>query len=315
MRRRPFLELQRDCKNRLPSGTDSIVAEDNDIFRHFHDAKFRLAAGFGRWMAKYWFRFEIRGLENMPDGPCLVVGNHSGLGIAEELMFVTTWADHFAPRRAWGLIHDFFFDMPIVGRYYRAIGAIPASQENARAALERGDVVLVFPGGDLDCFRPFYEPNAVKFGERRGYIRLALDMGVPVLPLATVGSHWTWTLLPGGRTLAKIPWIRRVLRTDCLPLPTIVFALAAALICVATGVAGFWVVGVTSLGLLPTPVRIRSQLCEPLQLGELTQHADDPVEAGHEVVHGSLLDAIMRPQPTDAAQPAELGSHEPARSN
>lgn len=272
------------------------MASEVDIFSHFSPTALDRAARVGRWFANHWFRYEIRGLEHIPDGPCLIVGNHSGFGFAEELLFATIWHDRFPGRRAWGLIHDMFFDLPFVGSYYRSIGAVPASHENARAAFERGEPVLVFPGGDLDCCRPFYEPRVVRFGDRRGYVRLAKEAGVPVLTLATVGSHWTWTFLPGGRLLARIPWVRRVFRTDNLPLPTAVFAVLVAAAIAGFGIDPWWTVAVVAVvGLIPTPVRITSELGAPQVLTKCD------VETGHERVWGELQRRVAGLDPATLA--------------
>lgn len=259
----------------------------SDVFSNFSPTALTRAARVGRFLGRHWFRYRFDGLEQLPDGPCLVVGNHSGFGIIEELMFATVWHDNFEGRRAWGLIHDAFIGLPVLGRYYGAIGAIPASPANARAALARGDVVLVFPGGDLDCCRPFHEADRVNFGARRGYVRLAREAHVPVLPLATIGSHWTWTFLPGGRFLASIPWVCRTFRTDCVPIPTalVVFLLAVAI--AAVGIDPWWTVAVVGLlGIIPTPVKIHSELGPPMRLDGL----DD--EEGHALVWGWLQERV-----------------------
>ena len=44
--------------------------------------------GFGalmRSVTKRWFRYEITGLDAIPDEPCMIVGNHSGVGVADVL--------------------------------------------------------------------------------------------------------------------------------------------------------------------------------------------------------------------------------------
>lgn len=276
----------------------------NDAFQHFDPRAFRHIARFARRFGRWYFRYRLEGLENLPDGPCLVVGNHSGLGFAEEALMLGAWEErHGTDRRAWGLIHDFFFSAPFLGHYYRRIGAIPASRANAKAAFARGDVVLVFPGGDLDCCRPFYEPHRVHFGNRRGYIELALAEGVPVLPIATTGSHWTWTFLPGGATLARIPWVRRLFRSDRLPIPTALLGLlVAALVVALDGLSWWWMLPAAVLALIPTPITIRSRLGTAFDLAAATRDMpdDERVEFGHQLVHGRLesmvLDLAGRPR-------------------
>lgn len=287
----------------------------NEPFRHFDESAFRSVARFARWFGRWYFRYRLDGLEKLPDGPCLVVGNHSGLGFAEEALMLGAWEQaHGTERRAWGLIHDFFFSAPLFGHYYKSIGAIPASRANASAAFSRGDVVLVFPGGDLDCCRPFYEPHAVHFGNRRGYIELALERDVPIVPVATAGSHWTWTFLPGGATLSRIPIIRKAFRSDRLPIPTALLGLAiAAAIIAVDGFSWWWMLPVLVLALLPTPVTIRSRAGEAIDVRAQTADVkpDQRVEVGHRLVHATLQRMVheLSHDPsrwTDAAAEVEI---------
>ena len=79
-------------------------------------------------------------------------------------------------------------------------------------------VVLVELRFDIEAFRPFRERHKVKFGGRRGWIRLALRHGVPIVPVATAGAHATFLVID------DLPWVSRVLhfhellRTDVWPL-------------------------------------------------------------------------------------------------
>jgi hypothetical protein len=57
----------------------------------------------------------------------------------------------------------------------RKFGTVAANHENARLALESGAALLVYPGGDYEVFRPFWERNKVDFGGRKGYVKLARE--------------------------------------------------------------------------------------------------------------------------------------------
>ena len=95
-------------------------------------------------------------------------------------------------------------DDPGVRDLIRSVGAVEASPEAASAAFARGHDVLVYPGGDIDAYRGLHRPRDVVFGSRRGYARLALEAGIPVVPVATIGSHWSYLVLPGrGSSVAR----------------------------------------------------------------------------------------------------------------
>jgi 1-acyl-sn-glycerol-3-phosphate acyltransferase len=136
----------------------------------------------------------------------------------------------------------------------------------------------------------------LRFNDRRGYVRLALERGVKVVPLATLGSHHSYTMLPGGEALACALDLHRRLRTHCLPLPLGGLAAILAIVLAAAGVL-WWPIAamVALLGLVPWPVRVTSELLEPIDVvGETAHLADfeERVEHAHELVHGRLQRAV-----------------------
>lgn len=156
---------------------------------------------FGRW----YFRSEVRGLDNIPrDGGSLLVGNHSGgFHIMDSIVFGTELYAHFGPNFPFHqLIHDSVSRLPgyEVARKY---GAVAAKPEHASAALRSGAAVLVYPGGDHESFRPFWEANKITFDRRMGWIKLALAEGVPIVPVVAIGGQETALFLSRGTRLAK----------------------------------------------------------------------------------------------------------------
>lgn len=154
----------------------------------------------------------------------------------------------------------------------------------------------MYPGGEVDSCRPLHQPRHVEFAGRRGYVRLALDTGVPVVPLATIGAHWTFPMLPGGRWLAELLNTRRWLRSDCFPLPVAGLPVLLVVLAWMLGLAPGWAVGALApLLVLPLPLRVTSQLLPPIDLRVATAHIEDPterIEAAHRLVHGRLQAAV-----------------------
>ena len=248
-------------------------------------------------LTRAYFRFQLRGTHNLPAGKCVVVGNHSGLGIADIACLLGAWPRAFGPtRRTVGLMADSFIKAPVAGEFFLAVGAVPASRENADYVLEQGHSLLVYPGGELDCCRPLHQPRDVVFGSRRGYIRLALHHKVPVVPLATIGSHWTLPMLPGGFLAARLLGARKLLRNERFP---IAITWIIGLCGVGLGLAGLipWWAAVASflLGISPLPARVTSELMPPIDVAALTAHVkdeDERIELAHRIVHGALQKAV-----------------------
>src|SRR6266480_45831 len=81
--------------------------------------------------AQIYFRPKVRGLEQIPpEGPVLLVGNHSGgTLIADTFAFAYAFYEHFGPeRRFHQLAHDLVFRMPGLA-LLRRYGTVPASHE------------------------------------------------------------------------------------------------------------------------------------------------------------------------------------------
>lgn len=173
-----------------------------------------------RAMSKVYFRAEVRGLSNIPaEGPILLVGNHSGgTLIADTFVFAQGFYDHFGPlRRFHQLAHDLVFKLPGARASLSRYGTVPASPENMRRALERDAALLVYPGGDHETYRPSWESDRIDFAGRQGFAKLAIEYGVPIVPVVAIGGQETALFLGQGRDLARRLRLDRLLRLKVFP--------------------------------------------------------------------------------------------------
>ncbi|MCA9546625.1 MAG: hypothetical protein KC613_19605 [Myxococcales bacterium] len=209
----------------------------------------RLSTQIGPWLARY-FRADVRGLENLPAGAALLVGNHSG-GMATPDSFTlgaAICARHGVAHVPYGLAHQAAIKAPGINPLLVRLGGVRACHENAGKVFALGRKVLVYPGGDVDAYRPWGRRDQVVFGGRRGYIRLALRHGVPVVPVVSDGGHAVFRVLSDGRRLAR--WLRvdRTFRLKVLPVTLSVP----------------WGLTVGPVMPLPPPVRITTVLLPPV---------------------------------------------------
>ena len=157
------------------------------------------------WYAGY-FSPEVRGLDRLPaSGPVLVVGNHSCLFYMPE---VWVSARAIMERRGieaplYALGYDLLFAIPGVESVIRRLGAVPAGTREAESALRHGACVVVYPGGDWEAARPWTQRNRVDFGGRKGFVRLALRCGIPVVPVVAHGGHHAVVVVTRGDRLAR----------------------------------------------------------------------------------------------------------------
>ena len=175
----------------------------------------------GMWLlASFYFRADVQGLENIPaEGPVLLVGNHSGGNLTPDtLVFTLAFNTYFGvERRFYQLAHNLVLAMPGLASL-RKYGTVAASPENADEALDSGAALLVYPGGDYEVHRPSWESGRVDFNGRKGYIRLALQKNVPIVPIVALGGQETALFLSRGERLAKLLRLDRMFRLKVLPI-------------------------------------------------------------------------------------------------
>jgi len=176
--------------------------------------------GVVRRVVKVWFRSEVRGLEKIPNGGVLVVSNHSGGLLPMDVPVFA--ADFFAKfgydRPVYTLSHDMLLSGPM-GRLMARAGFIGASRANAAASLRAGGVVVVFPGGGHDVFRPTREQTVIDFDGHTGYVSAAIEAGVPIVPAVSIGGQETQLFLARGTWLAqRMPLRRKLFRSGIIPL-------------------------------------------------------------------------------------------------
>ncbi|MDD3618071.1 MAG: lysophospholipid acyltransferase family protein [Desulfobulbaceae bacterium] len=141
-------------------------------------------------------RVRLTGMENLqPDRTYIYVGNHA------SQFDIFSFQGHFPLDFRWVAKKE-LFRIPVFGPAMRRAGLIPIDRARGREALKSlhqaaerisaGTSVLIFPEGTRSTsgeLQPF----------KTGAISLALKAGVPVVPVAFIGSH---RILPKGRLLA-----------------------------------------------------------------------------------------------------------------
>lgn len=217
-------------------------------------------------LASLYFRAEVRRLDRIPpEGPVLLVGNHSGGNVPPDtFVFTLAFCSYFGVERPfYQLAHNLVAMYPALG-WLRKFGTVAASRENARLALESGAAVLVYPGGDYEVYRPSWQRHVVDLGGRMGFVLLARETGVPIVPVASVGGQETALFLSRGQWLAKLLRLDKVARLKSVPI----------------SLALPWGLNVSDLlGHLPLPAKIVIEVQEPIEVDGDNQAVYDKVVA------------------------------------
>jgi 1-acyl-sn-glycerol-3-phosphate acyltransferase len=233
----------------------------------------------------YYFRMEIEGFEKLPEPPALLIGIHSGAPFVWDAWTVgIQWWRHFGDdRRLHGTAHDALMAAPGIGDYFRKMGVLPAAPDSIAAALAAGRDVALWPGGEIDSLRPWVKRDEAVLAGRTGFIRMAIQAGVPIVPIATVGGPDSMPVLLTGRRLARTLRLDKIARLKMFP-----FAIQAP-----------WGLSPAMLPEIPLPTKIRTAFQDPIrfEVGPDRASDDDYVNRKYREVRRSIqsgMDALAR---------------------
>jgi 1-acyl-sn-glycerol-3-phosphate acyltransferase len=233
----------------------------------------------------YWFRMEMEGWEKLPDPPALLIGIHSGAPFVWDAWTVgIQWWRRFGTDRVLhGTAHDALMAAPVIGDYFRRMGVLPAAPDSISAALAAGHDVALWPGGEIDSLRTWGQRDEAILAGRKGFVRMAIKTGVPIVPIATVGGPDSMPVLMRGRGLARALQLDKVARLKIFPI----------------AIEAPWGIAPAMLPELPLPTKIRTALLDPIELDDDPERAgdDDYVEEKYDEVQGAIqhgMDALAR---------------------
>ncbi|WP_041300146.1 MULTISPECIES: lysophospholipid acyltransferase family protein [Mycobacterium ulcerans group] len=216
---------------------------------------------FWNLLVDYWFRMEIDGWENIPDSPVLLIGIHSGAPFVWDAWTVgLQWWRRFGPQRPLhGTAHDALMAIPGIGRYFRSMGVLPAAPDAIATALAEGRDVALWPGGEVDSLRPWTERDCANLAGRKGFVKMAIRAGVPIVPIATVGGADAMPVLIRGDRLSRVLQLDRLLRLKVFPL----------------AISLPWGIAPAALPQLPLPAKIRTRFMPAIDLDHDPDRTDD----------------------------------------
>src|SRR5580704_10307862 len=163
---------------------DRFEPHDSDAFVAFAPAAAGRFYGAVDWLAKR-LSVEIEGIERIPPGRALLVANHA---FGFDVAFAIAAVRRATGRTVWVLGEHAWWKVPFVRREASAIGIVDGTRENVDLLLERGELVVVLPGGLREAVKPHILRYRLLWGHRYGFVRAAIRAGAPILPLASIGA-------------------------------------------------------------------------------------------------------------------------------
>jgi len=186
----------------------------------------RLSLAITAYLYRGYFRTEIHGIENVPAGRVMLIGNHSGQIPLDGVVVVTSMAlDGKPPRFVRGMVERFIGTLPFLSIWIPRVGQVLGAPENARLLLEQEQALIVFPEGARGISKPITKRYQLQdFG--LGFMRLALETKTPIVPVAVIGAEEQLISVADIKPLAKLlgmpafPVLPQLLFGLAVPLPT-----------------------------------------------------------------------------------------------
>ena len=231
-----------------------------------------------------YHRGEARGVERVPEGAGLFVGNHNaGPWTPDSFIFGSALCHaHGIDAMPYALGHEKAIQFPLARDLVIPLGAIRASHENAHRVFEAGRKVLVYPGSDYDSMRAFRDRNKIVFAGRTGYVKLAIREGVPIIPVVAAGAQSTWIVLSDGAWIAKAINAHKWFRVNVWPVT----------LCLPWGIT----VG-PLIPYIPYPSKIIVEILEPIHFersGDEAAEDEEYVAACDAQVREAMQTALTR---------------------
>jgi len=217
---------------------------------------------------RYWFRVDARGVDNVPEGRVLLIGNHAGNTFAWDgaMLAKALFLEGDPPRIARGMGEYFLPKIPFFNVYMQRFGSIVGTPENCVQLLEQEEAIMVFPEGQRGFVKTYKQRYQLQtFG--LGFMRLALETDTPIVPIGIVGGE---EQSPG---LANIRSLGRLVGSPAFPI-TVTFPWL--------GPAGF----------IPLPVKYYIEFGEPLRFEGDPSEDDATIGAKVEVVKDAIRKLI-----------------------
>ncbi len=264
---RPLVELQRELESRLCEVPTRLNEYGFDPFGA--DPRFGLSVTLPvAALYRYWLRVETHGIERVPEGRVLLIGNHAGNTFAYDgaMLGMAMLLEARPPRLVRGMAEYYLPQLPFFGVVMHRMGSVVGTRENCVQLLDHDEAVMVFPEGARGFVKPWSQRYQLqRFG--LGFMRLALETATPIVPVGIVGSE------EQAPCLADVKVLGRLIGSPSFPItPTFPWL----------GLGGF----------IPLPVKFRLRFGEPLHVEGEPDEEDAVVDKKVEIVKAAIRELV-----------------------
>jgi 1-acyl-sn-glycerol-3-phosphate acyltransferase len=215
------------------------------------------------WAYRHYFRCQTFGIENVPEGRCLILANHSGqLPYDGAMIAAAVFLERDPPRAVRAMVERFVPSTPFVSPFLARFGQVLGTPENCRRLLGAEEVIQIFPEGVAGLNKTWKDRYKLqRFGQ--GFMRLAIEMNTPIVPTAVIGAE------EQAPSLANLKRVGRMFGLPAFPLTIAPFA-----------------------GIVPLPTRYRLYFGEPMRFTGDANDEDEVITGKVEQVKARLQTMI-----------------------
>lgn len=216
-----------------------------------------------------YFRCRTKGLENLPAGRALLIGNHAGQMAFDGLMIATACVlEANPPRLARGMGEYWLGTLPYMSVLLDRTGGVVGTRQSCIDMLSNDQCVMAFPEGVRGMNKIYADAyKLMDFG--LGFMRLALETNTPIIPISVVGSE---EQNPG---IADLKGVAKLLGMPSFPI-TLTFPLLGP------------------FGMLPLPVRYHIEFGQPLYFEGDAEDDDEVIQEKVDQVKAAIQGQLDR---------------------
>lgn len=150
-----------------------------------------------------WHRYEVRGLEHLDGSEATLVLGYHGRYMATDLMILNDVLLRRHGRLPVSIMHAYSGHNPFFKWLNAGIEAVTGDGPALERAIADRRTIILLPGGNREANRSFRVRYQVDWGDRLGYLKLALRHRLRVVPVASSGVDDTYLGLNDGYVWGK----------------------------------------------------------------------------------------------------------------
>lgn len=168
---------------------------------HWYDRKLTRLMSYSLSFWQRYFRYEVRGLENIPRDEGAILANNHGLWPFDALLLAKRMFEEGRPPRA--LAEHATWKIPFVREIFLNLGVVDGTPKNAIRLLRADQLVIVFPGGAREAQKSSAQKYQLFWQDRMGFVKVAIAAGKPIIPCFCAGIDDMYHVFYDGYTLGK----------------------------------------------------------------------------------------------------------------